>query len=574
MLKRILSLTNRVWNIYEDEDRAADWCRSSDIIRSILNSRGITNVETFKNVTLKNTMPDPFVFLDMKKAIDRIVDAIISGEKVAILGDYDVDGVSSTVLMMNFLKYLQIPCEYSIPNRIDEGYGINVEKLKKYKDHLIVTVDCGSSSFEELRYAQDENIDVIVIDHHKMTRMPEAVAIVNPHRPDESGKYQYLCAAGMVFMFIVGINRELRNRNFYNSHSLKEPNLSDYLDMVALATVCDVMPLIDLNRAFVIYGIKAMLKRKNPGIAALIDLNKTSDISSETIAFSFGPKINAAGRLASADISVKLFMTQNSLEAKELAERLDKLNSERQKLEQRIIEEAIENIDENLNFICVHSDKWHTGIVGIVAGRLKETYHKPSFVISVDKNGNGRGSCRSVSGVNISEIINKGIEKNIISSGGGHEAAAGFCIPVEKIDEFIEFLKDEIKYEVSQDELYADCCIPASAISFDLMKELSYIGPFGNGNKNPKFVIKNLRISSAKLVGKNHIQVLLENEESGKLLNAIAFRCADTPLGKILLCNRQQSIQILGTLSASEWKGKKYISIFVEDISDNNSICK
>ncbi|MBQ7674153.1 MAG: single-stranded-DNA-specific exonuclease RecJ [Alphaproteobacteria bacterium] len=572
MSKRILSLTNRIWNIAEGGEC---FCCPSDVVCAILRNRGISeDVELFKKTTLKRTMPDPFVFIDMEKAVNRFVKAINEGEKIAILGDYDVDGVSSTVLLMSFLRYLKVPYSYSIPNRMEDGYGLSIDNLRKYKDHLVVTVDCGSSSFDELSYALSENMDVIVIDHHKMTAIPDTFAVVNPHRPDESEKYRNLCAAGMVFMFIVGINRKLREEGFYRSHALKEPDLFDYLDLVALATVCDVMPLIDLNRAFVIAGIKTMYRRKNLGIDALINLNKISEISSDTIAFSFGPKINAAGRLASADVSVKLLMTQNPVEAKQLAQRLDDLNKERQRLESEMIEEAVQGIDENLDFICVHSNNWHVGIVGIVAGRLKETYHKPSLVIAIDKDGKGRGSCRSVPGVDISLIINKGIEKGIISSGGGHTAAAGFCISADKIDALIEFLKEEIKYEKSQEELRADCYMPVKFISLDMMRELAEIGPFGNGNKHPKFVIPRVKIANAKVVGKNHVQLCLQDEQSGGLVRAIAFRSADTVLGEVISnCNEKNSvIQGLGSLTVSEWNGKKRISFILEDIADNDAL--
>ena len=564
MSKKILSLTDKVWEI---ADETISFENLNELIRVILKNRGIEDVEAFKCLSLRNSMPDPFVFVDMEKAVARIVAAIIAGEKIAILGDYDVDGISSTVLFMNFFEYLKVPFTYSIPNRMEEGYGLSVENLKKHKNHLVVAVDCGSSSFDELKYAQKEKIDVVVIDHHKMESIPEAIAIVNPHRPDESVNFKDLCAAAMVFMCIVGINRELRNKGFYKDKDLKEPNLLEYLDLVALATICDVMPLVGIDRAFVINGIKTMRRRKNFGIDALISQNKTSDVTSDTIAFSFGPKINAAGRLASADLSVQLLSTKNPIEAKKIAQQLDDFNKERQALERKIIKEAIQQIDEDANFICAYSKKWHVGIVGIVAGRLKETYHKPSLVIAIDENGQGRGSCRSIPQVDISVIINKAIQKGIVASGGGHSMAAGFCIEEDKIPAFIEFLQNEITYEKSCEELNADCYLAADiAISLETTKGISAIGPFGNGNKHPKFVIPNLMIAQTRIVGKNHIRLRLSDVKKGVSLDAISFRSAGTTLGNILL-NHKDPIQVLGTLSVSEWNGKKSICFILEDVA-------
>lgn len=565
MSKKVLSLTDKVWEIADETD---SFSSLDELIRVVLKNRGIDNIEAFKNISLKNTMPDPFVFKDMEKAVNRIVTAIMTGEKIAILGDYDVDGISSTVLFMNFFDYLRIPFAYFIPDRKKEGYGLSINNLKKYKDYFVITVDCGSTSFTELQYALDEKIDVVVIDHHKMEGIPRAVAIVNPHRPDENEGFKDLCAAGMVFMCIVGINRALRNNGFYKNRNMKEPSLFDYLDLVALATICDVMPLVGVNRAFVINGIKTISRRKNLGIDALINQQKTSDITSSTIAFSFGPKINAAGRLASADLSVKLLSTKDPLEAKKIAHILDDLNKERQKLEGRIIEEAIQQIDENLDFICAYNRNWHIGIVGIVAGRLKETYHKPSLVIAIDENGQGRGSCRSVTQVDISIIINKAIQKGIVTSGGGHSMAAGFCIDEKKIPEFIEFLKNEIKYEKVYEELLADCYLSADmAISFDTINAISKIEPFGNGNRYPKFVIPNLVITKVRVVGKNHIQLLLSDIEKRVSLSAISFRSDGTLLGDILL-SYKAPIQALGTLSVSEWNGRKSICLILDDVAE------
>ncbi|MDR1334280.1 MAG: DHH family phosphoesterase, partial [Holosporaceae bacterium] len=348
MIKKIVSLTNKIWSIQSE----AAACNEKSVVAILAHNRNIDNLESFIKVTLRESMPDPFVFVDMERAANRIVAAIKNNQKIAILGDYDVDGVSSVSIFIKFLKHIGAEYVYFIPHRLHHGYGLSISSVENHKDCLIIAVDCGSSSLEELKYAEDNNIDIVVIDHHRMQEVPKAI-IVNPHRPDESGKYQYLCAAGLVFMCVVAINRLLRNANFYGE--LAEPNLIDYLDLVALATVCDVVELTDLNRAFVSTGIEVIRQRKNLGIDALLSLQKNPEINSETIAFIIGPKLNVAGRMMSADTSVCLLTTENPIQAKEIAQQLINLNRERQILEQEMMEEAYSFVDENLNFICAHN---------------------------------------------------------------------------------------------------------------------------------------------------------------------------------------------------------------------------
>lgn len=568
MVKKVYSLTDRIWEISDPRDFSK--MSPAELFDIILQNRGVSDAESFRKASLKNLMPDPFFFIDMEKAVARILTAVKLNQRIVILGDYDVDGISSTVLLMKFFEHIGIEFSYSIPNRMEDGYGLNIKNLERYRDHLVITVDCGSNSIDELDYAKENGIDVIVLDHHKMERgvSQSAIAIVNPHRPDEQNTYHYLCAAGVVFMCIVGINRALRNCGFYDEKKITEPKLIDYSDLVALATVCDVMPLIDLNRAFVSAGIKKMTERKNLGINALIDLNEVSEISVETIAFSLGPKINAAGRIDSADIAVKLLSTKDSGEARGFALRLEELNRQRQSIEREIFEEAKAEIEENLNFICVSGKDWHVGVIGIVAGRLKERYHKPTFVVSIDESGKGRASCRSVPGVDISVLIAEAIQRKIIAGGGGHSMAGGFSINADKISAFIEFLKKEVKYTPQREILNADCYLSIEAISFDLLYAVSRAGPFGIGFQYPKFVIPDLKVVSSRIVGKNHVQLCFEG--NGKNLKGIAFRCADSKLGQQLL-SYDGYVQVLGTLSVSEWNCCKYINLTVEDIAANST---
>ncbi|MDR3179456.1 MAG: single-stranded-DNA-specific exonuclease RecJ [Holosporaceae bacterium] len=560
---KIVSLTQKVWDVQEGSTPLKI---PDDLFLTLLKNRGIEKINEFVNVSLSAWLPDPFEFVDMEKAIQRIIKSIVSGEKITILGDYDVDGVSSTALFINFFNHLGVDHSYHIPHRAEEGYGLNINNIRRYGDSLIIAVDCGSSSRDELHYARSQNIDVVVLDHHKMSFIPEAVAIVNPHRPDEKGQYKNLCACGLVFLCIWGIHKILSQNGFYDAKKIKEPDVMEYTDLVALATVCDVVDLVGLNRAFVSHGIQMIKRRKNLGIDAMISINKESEITSDTIAFFFGPRINAAGRIASADTSLKLLTTRNPIEAKKLALQLDELNRERQAIEAQIVEEASDLVDENLKFICSWNENWHVGVVGIVAGRLKEKYNKPCIIISIDKNGDGKASCRSIAGFDIADVINKGIAKGIITSGGGHALAAGFSISAKKINELMDFLKAEIKYEVTPHELYADCFLPLDSISMHLMKNISALGPFGMGNRHPKFVIPNLKITSVRIIGQNHIQTTLKDNKNNTI-KAISFKSVNTKLGDILL-NYRATVDVLGGLSVGEWKGEKYINLFLEDIAE------
>lgn len=562
MFDTINSLTNKNWRIMYTN--APSSCEH--LLNILLANREITDTKNFFNPSLRHFMPDPFNFIDMEKAVIRVAKAIQNDETITIFGDYDVDGVVSTSLLIKFFEYAKVPYQYVIPNRVDDGYGVSKRNIDKYKNSLIIAVDCGCNAIEELTYAKENEVEIIVIDHHKMDCIPEAVAIINPHRPDECGKYKYLCAAGLVFIFIVGLNRELKRLNFYE----KEPDLISYLDIVAIATVCDVMELVDLNRAFVSTGIKVIKKRQNLGINALISVGNINDITSEVLAFFLGPRINAAGRLSYADISVKLLTTKDIAEAQQLALHLDELNQHRKVMESEIIADAQSRIDHKLNFICLYSHNWHAGIIGIIAGRIKETYNKPAFIIACDSNGIGKASCRSVEGIDVAAIIRKAINTGIIISGGGHKLAAGFLIKEEKIADFIEFLKSEIKeHEHLRRELIADCLMPIELISNELINEISKLEPFGEGNHYPKFVIPRTKIISRKIVGENHIQVVL-SDDSGRQLRAISFKSTGTPLGYLLM-NKTDNVSVLGTISVSKWSGKNQINFRIEDISTSLS---
>ncbi len=555
-MNSIKSLSGNIWNI-----KSKAKINNGNVVDILLKNRGYSH--DFTDATMRNSMPDPYLFIDMKKAVERIYEAIITKQPIAILGDYDVDGISSTCVLLKFFKDIGVDCVYTIPNRMDEGYGLNIPNIEKYKDSLIIAVDCGSSSVEELSYAKENNIDVVVIDHHIMNCIPEAIAIVNPHRPDERDDFKYLCATGLVFMCVVGLNRLMKQRDFYKNIAV--PQLMDYLDLVALATVCDVVELKDLNRAFVINGLQIIRMKKNLGIRELLAIRDKSEINAETIAFFIGPHLNAGGRLKTADLGVRLLTTEDSLEAKSLALELYNLNKERQEIESLMTEEAIATMDENLDFICAFDPNWHVGVIGIVAGRLKEKYNKPTIVICCDKNGVGKASCRSIDGVDISKIVKKGIEKKIISSGGGHCMAAGFSLPVENIPLLRDFLKTEIKYDRKPKTFDVDAIVSISHLSLDLVKEIDRLSPFGQGNPSPVFVISDVKIIYSKILKEQHISVTL-SDDFGNTLKGICFRCIGLSLECVLL-NTQNKLKILGELCISVWKGKSSLNFLIKDVA-------
>ncbi|MDR0753724.1 MAG: single-stranded-DNA-specific exonuclease RecJ [Holosporaceae bacterium] len=554
-MKRITSITNRIWNIQGKLDKA------SDIVEILAKNRGV-ELSAFLNISIKNSLPDPFIFVDMEKAVHRIVDAIKSRQKIAILGDYDVDGVSSVSIFIKLLEYIGADYTYVIPSRVDDGYGLNIANIERHKECLIITVDCGSSSVEELAYAKNNHIDVIIVDHHRMSVIPESCALINPHRPDEKDTHKYLCAAGLAFICVVGVNRLLKEIGFYSEDAA--PNLFEYLDLVALATVCDIMELRDLNRAFVQSGLKIIRQRRNIGIDALLSLNKSVCINAETISFFLGPRLNAAGRMDRADLSVRLLTTKNPIEARKIAMRLEDLNNKRRTLEQEMVAEAISLVSEDQKFICIYNPNWHLGIIGIIAGRLKEKYQKPTIVISCDSNGMGKASCRSIENVNISEVIKKGIQQEIIVSGGGHAMAAGFSISVSKIKDLLKFLVTNIEYETSIPELYADCITPLNFITAKFIETISVLEPFGSGNRPPKFVIPNVKIISARVVGENHIAFSLV-DENGNSVRAISFRSLGTKLGDILL-EECSCVCALGSAVISHWNNQSYLNFQLDDI--------
>ena len=565
---------------------ALDIAQSHDVpelVARVMAGRGVSSdgAMSFLNPTIRDLMPDPSVLSDMDKAAERLADAIMAGERIAIFGDYDVDGAASSALMSRFLGHHAVPSEIYIPDRIFEGYGPNPNAINELIDKgakLIVTVDCGATSFEALEAAEKRNIDVIVIDHHQMgTEMPPAVALVNPNRQDDLSGLGYLCAAGVVFLTLVATARVLRGRAFYKE-GMKAPDLLQMLDIVALATVCDVVPLVGLNRALVVKGLTVMHAQQNYGLRELAKIARLDGPASPYhLGFMLGPRINAGGRIGDAALGARLLCSDDPHEAQEISEQLEMLNRERQAAEATMLEQAIAEADAEIGdgegpaVLVTESDHWHPGIVGLLASRLKDRFHRPTFAIAFDAMGKGSGSGRSISGVDIGSAVRAAVDAGILVKGGGHAMAAGLTVEREKLGALRAFLDEHLSQSVQKVQgvqtLKIDGALTAGSATLKLIEMLEHAGPYGAGHPSPIFAFPAHRVQFAKIVGKDHVSVTLASGDGAKL-RAIAFRAADTPVGKSLLNMRGHPIHIAGTLGVNIWQGTKNVQLRIMDVAE------
>ena len=537
-------------------------------------------VEGFLNPSIKNFLPNPDVLLDMKKSSLRTLRAIQNNERIGIFGDYDVDGATSTAILGKYFNELNLKYEVYIPDRKTEGYGPSIkgfEELLNKKVKIIFTVDCGTLSFEAMEYAKKKNIDVIVLDHHQSeVNLPKAFSVVNPNRLDDKSNLQYLCAAGVAFMFLVSINRQLRTINWFKKNSIPEPNLINYLDLVSLGTVCDVVPLIGLNRAIVKQGLKILNAKKNLGLKTLFDFCKIDSTPSiYHLGFMLGPRINAGGRVGKCSHGANLLLNSNPKEVYKIATELDHYNKERKILEKSLLDDILLNLKLELKdpVLILQGKNWHEGVIGIVASRLKEKFNKPTIIISV--NGNvGKASARSIVGFDIGSTIIAALQKKILIKGGGHKMAGGFSIDVSNIEVFKKFIfrKFETINEnlTQQKPLLLDSKIAPSAINLEFYDKVNILSPFGSGNPEPKFIIEDLKPLNSKIVGDKHIKSVLIGPE-GTSLKTIAFNATDNELGVYLLKKNKNSFNIAGKLSLNEWRGQKNVEFIIDDISVNKN---
>lgn len=551
----------------------------NEILARLLASRNISLEQAinFLNPTLKTNLPNPFHLLDMDKAAELIAHSIINEEKIVIFGDYDVDGATSSALLKRYFSLLGITVDIYIPDRIDEGYGPSIEAFSYLKDQgadVIITVDCGTAAFEPIKYAKNENLKIIVVDHHLSSEtLPIADAIVNPNRRDETSEYKYLAAVGVAFLLAVAVTSTLRKKEYFNTK--QEPNLLSLLDIVAIGTICDVVPLELLNRAFVIQGLKILNTRKNPGIKAFCDLlNIENELTSYHLGYVIGPRINAGGRVGESSLGAKLLSTDSYEEALDIAKKLELYNLERRAIEYSVFEQALEQARNQSNedaLIMVQGENWHQGVVGIVAGRLKELTDKPVAVLSIDDE-HCKASCRSINGVDFGSAVVAAKEEGILLTGGGHKMAAGFTLLKKNLPALKAYLHDRFSKEIAlisnKNQRYFDAYLSTNAINLDFAKQIERIGPFGPNNHEPKFILKNIYIIKATIFGDNHISCLIGCNESKNLNGALksnAFRSLNTKLGEVLQNRTYNNLDLVGYIRINRWKGKETPEFSIED---------
>jgi single-stranded-DNA-specific exonuclease len=582
------SVTGRAWRDRLDERgqaRALNIAQRLGIpefLARVLSGRGVEpeDAEAFLDPTIKRLLPDPYTLTEMKAAAARIAHAIERDEKVAIFGDYDVDGATASALLARYLRHCGLDPIVHIPDRIFEGYGPNVDAIRSFAERdvkLLITVDCGTISIEPLTEAKKLGLDAVVIDHHQADEeLPPAVAIVNPNRADDLSGLGHLAAVGLVFVTLVALTRELRQRNFWNA-TRSEPDLLSLLHLVALGTVADVVPLKGLNRAFVAKGLIALRRRDNIGMTALMDAARlTGPPESWHLGFLLGPRINAGGRIGNAGLGARLLMEEDPSEAARIAAELDRLNGERRLIETAAVAQAEAEamaalgLEEKGAVVVTAAEGWHPGVVGLVAARLKERYGRPAFAIALEPGGIGTGSGRSIAGVDLGKAVRQAVRDKLLTKGGGHAMAAGVTLPKGALSAFRAFLEATLapSVEIARREtaLMIDGAISAGGVNVALVELLSRAGPFGAGNPEPLLALPAHTLAYADPVGENHIRARFRSGD-GKFVNAIAFRVAGTPLGKALIDNRGRAMHAAGTLSIDRYQGEERVQMRLTDVA-------
>jgi single-stranded-DNA-specific exonuclease len=587
------SATGRVWRDRLDDRGSARSLAIAqrhgvpDLLARILAGRNveIDAVEAFLDPAIKRAMPDPHVIVDMQAAAARIADAVTRGEPVAIFGDYDVDGATSSALLASFLRIAGNAPMIHIPDRIFEGYGPNVEAIQALAARgakLLVTVDCGTTSLEPLSEAKRLGLDAVIIDHHQADEsLPPAVAVINPNRLDDLSGLGHLAAVGLVFLTVVAVNRELRRRGFWSA-ARPEPDMLALLDLVALGTVADVVPLKGLNRAFVAKGLIAMRRRQRVGLTALMDVSRlTGPPEPWHLGFLLGPRINAGGRIGKADLGAHLLLSADPPEAAAMAAQLDQLNRERQVIEMAAVEEAQAEamaslgLEETGAVVVTASPRWHPGIVGLVAARIKERFGRPAFAIALGAGETGTGSGRSIAGVDLGRAVRQAVAEKLLIKGGGHTMAAGVTLRSGALGEFRAFLEQHLSTDVENarrdDALLVDGALTARAATAELHATLAAAGPFGAGNPEPVIALPAHTIAHAEEVGQAHVRARLQSRD-GATIHAIAFRAAGQKLGAALLKNRGRSVHVAGTLSVDRWQGNERIQLRMIDVASADPV--
>ena len=577
------SLTGRRWRSRLADERLglalAQRLDVPEVVGRVLAGRGVgpDDGEAFLDPTLKRWLPDPSELRDMDVACARLEAAVRGGETVAVFGDYDVDGATSAALIARFLAAVGGRSRIYVPDRVEEGYGPNLPALLRLKEEgadLVVTVDCGTTAFGPLAGAAEAGLEVVVVDHHLAgPGLPQARAVVNPNRLDGPDGLGQLAAVGVAFLLIVGVNRALRRGGWYGQER-PEPDLRRWLDLVALGTVCDVVPLTGVNRALVRRGLEVMGRRLNPGLAALADVARLDRPPNAYHAgYVLGPRINAGGRVGRPDLGARLLATDDADEARRLAEELDALNRERRAIEAEVQEAAIAAVEADTGaaapavLALAAGHGWHPGVIGIVAGRLKERYRRPALVVSVT-DGIGKGSGRSLPGVDLGAAVTAARQEGLLIDGGGHAMAAGLTVAEDRLAALAEFLDERLGPAVEEaraaDGLGFDGALTAGAATVELATVLERAGPFGAGNPEPRFAVAFARVVAADTVGDSHVRCVLADRGGGRL-KAIAFRAREGALGPALLDHGGRTLHVAGHVRREHWRGREEVRLFVDD---------
>ena len=550
-----------------------------DLVTRLLLTRGAPRdeLDKYRNPSLRAFMPDPSLFQDMDRAAERVADAVAAGESVAVYGDYDVDGATSAALLIRLLADLGLAARPYIPDRLLEGYGPSAEALVRLKDEgasLVITVDCGAQAFEALEAARDAGLDVIVVDHHKCSpALPPALALVNPNRLDEAPEaaaHGHLAAVGVAFLLGAALVRTLRARGWFAEKA--EPDLMALLDLVALGTVADVAQLKGLNRAFVAQGLKVMARRGNIGLSALADVARLKTApGAHELGFALGPRINAGGRVGQADLGVRLLTTSDASEARDISAELDRLNEERRAIEAAVTEQALELSEGTANapIAIVSAPGWHPGVIGIVAGRLKEKLRRPAIVIALDEDGVGKGSGRSIPGVDLGGAIIAARDAGLLVAGGGHAMAAGLTVAAGGVPALTQWLADRLERDVTAAQgaraLSLDVLLAPGGVNARFAEAIAAGGPYGHGWSQPRIVTGPVRLIRADIVGTNHVRLIAAGDD-GKSFKAVAFRAVESAMGQALLnAGRSRRLWLAGRVKRDDWTGGDAADMHLDD---------
>jgi len=579
------SVLGRRWALRGVDERLAQTLSQRydlpDVVARLMAARGVSldDAPGFLNPKMREQLPNPSHLKDLDRAVGRLVEAVRGGETIAVFGDYDVDGATSSALLRRYLEAVGGSVLVHIPDRLAEGYGPNAPALLSLKERgaaVCVCVDCGMTAFAPLDAAKAAGLDMIVLDHHAPgDRLPEALAVVNPKRRDETTPHTDLAAVGVTFLVAVGLNRALRTAKWFSTER-PEPDLMSLLDLVALGTVCDVMPLTGLNRAFVAQGLKVMTRRGNAGLAALADVAGVKEAPGAFhLGYVMGPRVNAGGRVGEAPMGMRLLSTADADEARSLAQALDGFNADRKEIEAQVLLEAIEQVEgqpapDDGPLVLVAGERWHPGVIGIVASRLKERYGFPACVLAIEGNL-AKGSGRSVPGLDLGQAVIAAREAGLLTLGGGHAMAAGFSLEPEHIGPFRAFLAAHLSEQLGGEgaldpTLDMDGALSVEGVSTELLGHLDRIAPFGAGNPEPGFVLTDARILHADVVGMGHVRCQLGGRGGGRL-KAIAFKVADSDLGQALLTAQGRTVHVAGTIRMDRWQGRNQPQFIIDDLA-------